>query len=236
MLCGPKALRKDSADRVCLVSLPCNGWECPSCGPRRRWRCAQEVIAGRPDKTMTLTLGTADGLSPLEHRAMFARFFPRLIRQLCRYHRIDEIPYWYVIEKHKSGHPHMHVALRMPWTEWEDLKAMWLKISGSPGVTIQMPRSVRGIAKYLSKYLAKDAQKYGDFKRYVKSRNWILEPVQKKERRRLCKDEGFRIVARNIELEVQGLMHQGYCPIGSIDGVMNFMRPGYCRDYSTGPP
>lgn len=77
-----------------------------------------------------------------------------------------------VLEDHKSGKPHLHLIARSHWIAVEWLREAWRELTGAHRVQIGRPRSIGGIAFYVSKYLSKAPRKYPGCKRYWRSKDW----------------------------------------------------------------
>lgn len=92
-----------------------------------------------------------------------------------------------VLEKHKKGNYHMHVAIR-GYVHLKTANRVWWAVVGGRGQgavnvryrpDLSAPKRLAGIAKYLSKYLSKQ---FGDSdfnkKRYFASKHSLLEPMK----------------------------------------------------------
>jgi hypothetical protein len=93
----------------------------------------------------------------------------------------SRLPFLAVIEKHKSGWPHLHILLRSRWIEHAWLSAQMLDLLASPVVSIERLKSVRKSAVYCSKYCSKAAAKFTTTKRYWKSQDYDERPKWKSQ-------------------------------------------------------
>jgi len=87
-----------------------------------------------------------------------------------------------VIEKHKSGWPHIHVLARTSWIDQRWLSAQMADLLGSPVVHVTRIDTASKIAGYVAKYCGKAAHKFKSTKRYWQSRLWQLSKWVKQSR------------------------------------------------------
>lgn len=176
-MCGIGSLFDDTGAVVDFKVPFCDRWDCETCFERRKARVLKEVLLGRPEKFLTLTISSKIGTSPVDRRAILARAFPLLMKRLHRF--LGEKPeYFAICEAHKSGEPHIHVAMRCKYVPWKKLRAWWVELTGCPGVDIRKVWDRGGAAKYFAQYLKKGLAKYGNFKRYWQSQGWQLPPEE----------------------------------------------------------
>jgi len=84
------------------------------------------------------------------------------------------LPFFAVFERTVAGAPHLHIALRPPFLPQAWLSAQMQRILKSPIVDIRQVQQTRGLARYLGKYIGKDAHKFGTCKRYWSSADYSL--------------------------------------------------------------
>lgn len=107
-----------------------------------------------------------------------------MLRQyLCRTLGWKSIPFLAVIEKHKSGWPHMHLLLRCTFIHHKLIRDWWVERFNSPQVIIKRLHDPREAAIYVTKYLAKAPTAFEGCKRYWSSRDYVLakNKLQKRE-------------------------------------------------------
>lgn len=155
------------------VTLRCHAWTCDLCRPYRKRRLIAEVQAGAPQRLLTLTLRHTDNDDPDQQARFLGLAWARLRRKVERERPGAITAYFAVREAHKSGYPHLHVALRGDYIPWADLSRWWEEITGSPGVDIRKIWRPHSCAKYVAKYLGKDPHRFGTCKRYWRSKNWL---------------------------------------------------------------
>ncbi|MBA7551568.1 hypothetical protein ES705_44112 [subsurface metagenome] len=93
----------------------------------------------------------------------FASLVKRLRRRWGRFEYIG-------VKEVKGDRQHLHLVFRGDYMEQAQLSAMWASIHKSPVVDIRAVYKAKGGARYLAKYLAKEA-----LNRYWASYNWVFE-------------------------------------------------------------
>lgn len=176
-MCGERgAVVKDAGLQVTLLDRSCHSWDCPTASRAMKRRVANIFRAGAPTITGVLTIKVQPGMEPDEAADTLHRNLSILIRRIRRDPRWRWHAYAWVIERHKSGFPHMHFLARGAYVDQKWLSQQWQDLTGSPVVWIEYIRSRTKHVKYLTKYLTKDATKFGNHKRWHYSQNWIVAP------------------------------------------------------------
>lgn len=173
-----------------------------------------QAIGGAPRTFLTLTTRREAGQSP-DIAALKSSHAWRLLRlRIMRRYRLKRLPFLAVMEAHKSGWPHLHIMLRMPYVPWAWLRAQWQELTGSPGVTIQHIDSQARVAKYVAPYCSKCAHKFGTAKRYWQSRDYDLRPPR--EAKPTHKPgEGWEIWFKPLNLYLKGHIELGNTVVSS---------------------
>ena len=112
-----------------------------------------------------LTLTTSD--EAIEQGFDIHKHFRALVMRLRR--RWGRFEYIGVREV-KGDREHLHLVFRGEYMEQMLISAMWADLHDSPIVDIRSVYKARGGARYLAKYLMKDA-----FNRYWASYNWVFK-------------------------------------------------------------
>jgi len=175
-LCPDWTLVKTSPSEIDLKKLHCRSWKCDCCGPERRAQVIATVIAGQPNRFLTLTVNPAYGSSPEERRGMLANALKLLVKRLHRWRPGATFEYFAVVEKTLRGEPHLHIALRGPYIPQKLISSIMDELIHAPTVDIRKVDKPHRAAYYLAKYLTKAPEQFGTFKRYWKSRNWEVDP------------------------------------------------------------
>jgi len=144
------------------VPVYCGDRFCPICSVGRLSRVRNRIkfllqhyshLAGYGIKHLTLTVRNQSKLQ-------------RMIKHIiASFRRLRQRAYWknhvdggvYVVEitgRPGNWHAHIHAIINASFMPYDTLKAAWLKVSGSPGLFIQMVPP-NAAANYLTKYLTK---------------------------------------------------------------------------------
>jgi hypothetical protein len=207
-MCRGFGLCKHSPDRVDLKEPRCWSWLCEDCAPVRRNVLIGDLYSGNPSKFLTLTWQWREGMNPAEECTKMMTGFSKLIVILRKYHKNHEVEYFWVLEATKQGAPHLHIALRMPYTPKAKLIEWWFKLTGSYIVDIQDIRTYKDKVSYIAKYLGKDPEKFGTHKRYSRSKRYLLnhKPYEKPVRK--IGDPWWERVPRTMGEERHRLVRQ----------------------------
>lgn len=141
-----------------LVLAPafCKRWRCEHCGWRKARALAERIMLARPSRFVTLTVRPTPGLSAQDELDRMNKAWRNVWKRIKRLYGDRARGYVRVVELHKSGTPHLHLALATPFLPQATLSRWWQEFTSSPIVDIRSIRTERGLARYLSKYLTKD--------------------------------------------------------------------------------
>lgn len=176
-MCGVGSLTYDSGSVVDIKPSGCRSWGCETCAPIRRDRLEIQIRLGRPTHFLTLTCNPDDGKSPAQHRKKMGKKLPLLMRRIHRHTGVKP-EYAVTTEAHKSGEPHLHIAMRSADIAKKYIKRWWHELTGAYMADLQVVTDAKGSAKYLTKYLGKDLHKFGQSKRYWFSKGYVLPPLE----------------------------------------------------------
>jgi hypothetical protein len=236
MFCGSQTLIKHSAGRVQIKPAPCNSWGCDTCAPRRRDTVEMAIEDGKPDALVTLTTRRAPGACPIAARRDLGKWtleFFRRVERLTGQH----VERFNVCEKHRSGWPHLHVACRgWKFVDVRTLWSIWRSITGgSDGVNVKRIPPKR-IKRYLAKYLGKDLHKFGDSKRYWRTKGWHSAGWKKPSPDDCDRWEGW-VFERKHPREVQAeWQKKGWWPHRGEHGEVVMTPPIWHGRSPRGPP
>lgn len=174
-LCTDFCLVNANQQRGTVTGLKCKRWQCSICQPLNRWKVMQLAKRGAPNLFMTLTVSHKKYSSPDEMACDMRRGLVLLRRKIADRWGVENIPFFVVFEKHKSGWPHMHLLLRGPYLHQAVLLGMWRSIMGDAGVNVKEIRKKEAVLAYVVKYIGKDLQKFEGCKRYWRSQNYEME-------------------------------------------------------------
>lgn len=181
-LCTEAALVNSGPFHRRAVTLYCRSWGCDNCQPCRRGRVIRDITLGQPTHMWTFTAAPLAGETPVGMAYRLADAFKRWVRAMRRRHPARDGNYFAVFEAHKSGFPHLHVAVRWGFVDYGEARDLWQKFSGSPGFRNDYLKQGDRLASYVAKYLGKDLHRFGTVKRYWSTPGWILEPRARRVR------------------------------------------------------
>lgn len=176
--CTDLSLVKDYAGFKTVATLRCKRWSCPECGPRRcrdlQWRARNAA----PSIFLTLTIRKGRAANPdAQARDMVEGW--RMLRQyLMRWYGWKKLPFLAVVEKHKSGWPHLHVLIRSKYIDHHLIRDWWNARFDSPRIWIEAVTDQKKAAVYVSKYLAKSPWAFEGCKRYWASHDFDISKPQ----------------------------------------------------------
>ena len=172
------AVKFENANRI-AVSLRCRAWTCEDCVEMRKKQLICQGFAGAPNLFITLTHRYSKLFTPGEaaRRLSWAWRLCRL--RLMRKHKLKHLPFLAVIEKHKSGWPHIHILARARYIPFAEISAIMKELIDSPRVRIEAIRNRSKMHGYCVKYCSKATEKFETAKRYWQSRDYdIRDPSE----------------------------------------------------------
>ncbi len=154
--CCTSAVVGSSSDRDHVVVAPirCKAWECPTCGPRKRFDWIKKIISGNPDREMTLTMPAQNCHDPVSAVVFLKEAFKCLVAKIRR--QFGAFEYALVWELTHQGVPHAHVLFRGKYIPQKWLANAWRKLGAGYIVDIRSLKSVPARAIHATKYLAKE--------------------------------------------------------------------------------
>ncbi len=154
--CCTSSIVGSSPDRSHIVVVPirCKAWECPTCGPIKRFAWIQKLIAGNPDREMTLTMPAQNCHDPINAVIFLKEKFKCLVAKIRR--QFGAFEYALVWELTHRGVPHAHILFRGKYIPQKWLATTWHKLGAGYIVDIRSLKSVPARAIHATKYLAKE--------------------------------------------------------------------------------
>jgi len=178
--CGVDAI--EAEDNLGGAAFPrkCNCWPCPICGPRKLWRLIQDIARGHPERLVTLTCREGQFATPEIAAERLAWAWKIIVQRWRRLKPSNTCEYAVIREAQQNGWPHLHIAWRGPWIDWDWLRAQAAELLNSPSVDVRLIRNPQKAARYIAKYLGKAPHRFGTLKRYWFSRNYRVEKPEKR--------------------------------------------------------
>lgn len=175
MYCGERTSVKHEGADLVLATMPCRAWTCPNCQPKRRGQLVHDVARGRPDTFITLTLPDKWATRPAEGVALLSHAWRLIRKREARRRGGPPLPFIAVVERTKTGTPHLHILTRSRWIDQKWLSNAMADIADAPIVDIRRIDHHGRVASYVAKYLGKDPTKVGTAKRYWQSRDYQVD-------------------------------------------------------------
>ena len=155
-----------------ISPMRCKRWSCPTCKEYNRKRVMHAAKRGRPNAMLTLTVSSTQYPDADEAARRLKTGWIALRRRIERNEGQEKTPFIVVFEKHKSGHPHMHLLIRSKFISWDKLRTWWEEITGSTHVHIRKIRKPSQALFYVCKYIGKDLEAFTGCKRWWRSHNY----------------------------------------------------------------
>lgn len=181
--------------RLISGCLPCDRWDCPACGPRKKrslWiRYQKGTISEKPSsvygrKFLTLTAPGKEWrgkYTPEDAYTVMADHYAHLVRNLrSKYGHFD---FMRVAEPQKDGYPHFHVLLVgdniAPREILDDIEYFWRDTYRMGFVKLNKVSFKDGghALNYILKYITKDVRGFGRYKRIFSASRGALARVEK---------------------------------------------------------
>lgn len=156
--------------------LRCKRWSCPICAPENAKRVRVLCARGNPNKFMTLTINSDDFDCPHEAARFLKASMVKFRRALEASLGIKKLPFLCVFEKHKSGYPHLHLAIRTKYLPWQVLRGIWKRITGAHRIDIRKIDTTGQLYFYMTKYMTKSLEAFEGCKRWWRSHNYDEAP------------------------------------------------------------
>ena len=235
--CGQRTLIVHQPDHVSGSPLRCRSWGCEYCFQHRLRALRTLAASGEPDKFLTLTLRRDSHDTPDDAAVAMSRALRSLLQWVRRHYHVKHIAYLAVFEAHKSGWPHLHVLLRMPYVPQAELSAEWERLTGSPVVYITAIRSRRGASVYIAKYVSKGPGKWEGVKRYWRSQSYALDSDDGQQHLPVA-DRSYYVSAHSIDVAADRYILAGWLVEWPTDNRFQATasRGSLAVCYGTGPP
>lgn len=231
-MCGSGTLIHDNGLSVDLKVPWCDTWGCETCAPRRKARLEMLARRGRPNRLLTITGRLRPDETPIDMRKRMSVSFAALMKRINR-HLKKKAEALVITEATQQGWPHFHVLLRSKFISQKLLKKWWEELTGDFMVDIRKVKNGAAAARYVAKYIGKAPHKFGNCKRYWKTKNYDLgEPTDVKVK--VWEPKAFRFVLEYRDDVERGYLSRRYWRVpGEVEpGVIRLMWPGW----GTGPP
>ncbi len=215
---------KLDGQHVVAFPIKCHSWGCPDCSKDRRRQLINEARSGKPNRFITLTVNPNWFDSPEDRAARLSKAW-RLVVAAYRHRWPDrEAEYLAVFEATEKGEPHLHIVWRGAWMPQKWLSKQMAKRMGAPVVDIRRVRDQKKVIEYVSKYISKRNIKFGNLKRYWRSKHYLNYSPSKERRKR---NEGcyFFRSGKHYTYYLEWVIKLGWTVTVSSTGTFEFDLP-----------
>lgn len=209
MICGEASLVNNETRVGTAVAIYCRCWTCLECAPRRKREVKALALTGRPDTLITLTAGPGAGYTPAAAARTIAHSWRRVRRELVEKKGQRAPPFFAVFEATKKARPHLHILARGNWISQAWLSDRMDALARSPIVDIRRIHNAPMAAAYVAKYIGKAPTRFPGSKRYWRSLDWVLDPIEK-DTPVMDTAEGWHTDKRSLPVLGMDLQNQGY--------------------------
>lgn len=159
--------------KLTAIKMTCRSWSCPSCQKDRAKGLVAEVMQGKPERFITLTVNPNWFDSPEERARRLVAAWRLIRRRFLKMHPNAKCEFIAIFERHKSGEPHLHIAQRGAYIRQKWLSQQMEELMGAKIVDISYIRKSSQIAMYVAKYVGKEPFQFGTLKRYWRSIKYL---------------------------------------------------------------
>lgn len=171
-VCGGWSLVSHEEHGARAITMFCRSWQCDDCRPFRLSALKHQATDGNPTTFLTLTVNPATGQSPEDRARELVSALKVMIKRARRRWKKAPVEYLAVFEETKRGEPHLHLLMRAPFIPQKWLSRTMDELIKAPVVDIRRVGSMRGVARYVAKYVAKGPRSFGTLKRYWSTPNY----------------------------------------------------------------
>lgn len=180
MFCADNCILTQYEPGIKINPLLCKCWKCSQCCENNKRKVKWQAYRGHPNTLITLTVNPAIGKNPSERARMLKEAWVRVRRKAKKLWGNVRIPFMAVFEETQEDEPHLHILSRLKWIPQKWLSDEMNREIGAPIVDIRRISSRKAAARYVSKYIGKNPEKFEGCQRWWKSRDYLVEP--RKER------------------------------------------------------
>ena len=160
-------------DEILFRKITCRSWSCPDCAKFRRRKLVAQARSGNPNKFITLTVNPHWFEGPNDRAARLARAWRDIVREFRRRNPHQEAEYMAVFEATKHGEPHLHIMWRGGFIAQRWLSSQMQKRMGAKIVDVRQVDNQERVAAYCAKYISKRPIRFGNCKRFWRSKNYL---------------------------------------------------------------
>lgn len=195
-----------------------------------------KIEAGQPDAHIPFTLRRTKDACPIEARRRLGLAIPEFFRRVERRFGAT-VEYFCVAERHKSGWPHVHVAIRgWKFVHIKLLWQLWHEVTGDSDHLHVNRIPAKRAKRYLAKYLGKDLHRFGTAKRYWCTKGFVPADFGQATEEELEQWQGWRFVKEHPDDLVREYRSRGWFAHALGEGWWSMTPPPWEWPAQHGPP
>lgn len=210
--CAHGTLVGRTSDRTYPLQACCRKWSCERCGKRNARRLAKRIMKTPVRRFITFTIAPNPNRTPIQELDLMNAAWRTIWKRIRRKQGAKARGYIKVVERTKQGTPHLHIGADCGFISQATLSRWWEELTGSYVVDIRAVHTVRGLARYLAKYLSKDTDALPGRRKYSATARWLPPPE------RFIADENGELIRWRFEA------------ISRVKFVTRLLVNGYTRD------
>ena len=193
ILCSEASLVNPGSYAFRAVTLKCRSWGCDLCYSDRKRQLVELALSGQATTFITLTSNPATGGTPDTRARHLARAWPVIVKRAKKKYGYKTIPYLCVFEATKRGEPHLHILCRVKWIDQAWLSNQMKDLISAPIVWVKEVKSQKHMASYIAKYIGKEPERFQGTKRYWRTQDWRIVPVEVEDESTIWSDRWYTI-------------------------------------------
>jgi len=172
--CGEASLARIGGEVAQVVTQRCKCASCEECAPGYSRRVSRVAASGEPKVMLTVTAPPCRGRTPRDQARLMQQGVEQWRQYWNRHNPKRRIEWFWVVEKHKNGQPHLHILSPMPFIPVMGLWRWMNKLMGTRQIKIKQVENQAAAAFYCGKYLGKDPAKFHGVARWGRTRGYGL--------------------------------------------------------------
>jgi hypothetical protein len=154
------------------VTQRCKRASCEECGPGYRRRVGKIAATGDPYSILTFTAPPGIAETPADQARELVKHALAFRRHWNTQRPKQRVEWFWSLEEHKSGWPHLHLLVVGGFLPIKLLRAWMWKRMRARNTSIQRIRNAARAKAYVTKYVAKSLEKFQSIARWGRSRGY----------------------------------------------------------------
>lgn len=215
--CGEGSLTRSDNGVMQIVTQRCKCAGCEDCAPAYRRAKGKIAASGRPRIFLTLTAPPDRSITKAEQARRMIAAANAFRRHWNTQNPRRQILWFWVVERHKSGWPHLHLLATNTFLPVKLLSTWMWKRMRSRITGIEKIRDPSKAKDYVTKYVTKLLDKFEGVARWGRSRGYG-ERLEKKEHF----PELAHALWERTETNAQDLIHRKLCQGWRLDPTIKW--------------